>query len=133
MWGGSFFVSSFASGIGCSLGWFTTTKCPAGRVAFVEVGPGEQMDQSVKQQVELASAELEQVRDEWMHRSGVTGIDIGFLWQGKTMSDQIGIRVKVEKLLEPDDVPVGELFPGHLGEFRVQVREEPQMGPQTPG
>lgn len=91
------------------------------------------MDQSVKQQVEAATIELDNVRDEWMRRSGVTGIDVGFLWHGKTMSDQIGIRVKVEKLLEPEDVPEGELFPRHLGDFRVQVREEPRLGPQTVG
>lgn len=88
------------------------------------------MSGSTEKQVELAKAELEPVRDEWMRRSQVTGIDVGFIWKGSTMSDQIGIRVKVERLLEPEDVPEGELFPRYLGDIRVQVLEEPGMVPQ---
>lgn len=88
------------------------------------------MTQSTSEQVERAKLGLEPVREEWMSRSGVTGIDIGFLWEGSTMTDQVGIRVKVEKLMEPDEVPDGELFPRFLGHTKVQVREEPEMGPQ---
>ena len=91
------------------------------------------MSQSADEQVDRAKEQLEPVRDDWLHRSGVTGIDIGFLWQGSTMSDQVGIRVKVEKLLEPGDIPEGEVFPRYLGEVRVQVREESAMGPQPAG
>jgi hypothetical protein len=91
------------------------------------------MSQSTEERVELAKAEFDRVRDEWMRRSGVTGIDIGFIWRGATMTDEVGIRVKVEKLLEPEDVPEGELFPRHLGGVRVQVREEPQPGLQPAG
>lgn len=88
------------------------------------------MTPSTSEQVERAKAQLEPVRDEWMGRSGVTSIDVGFIWEGTTMTDEVGIRVKVEKLLEPEDVPTGELFPHHLGRVRVQVREEAQPGPQ---
>lgn len=88
------------------------------------------MGQSTKERVEQAKVELDRVRDEWLRRSGVTGIDVGFLWRGSTMTDQVGIRVKVEKLLEPEDVPEGELFPRQLGEVPVQVRQEVAPSPQ---
>jgi hypothetical protein len=88
------------------------------------------MTQSTNEQVERAKLELETVREEWMSRAGVTGIDVGFLWEASTMTEQVGIRVKVEKLLEPEEVPNGELFPRFLGQTRVQVRAEPEIGPQ---
>jgi hypothetical protein len=91
------------------------------------------MGQSTRERVEQAKAELDRVRSEWLRRSGVTGVDVGFLWQGSTMTDQVGIRVKVEKLLEPEDVPEGELFPRHVGEVPVQVRQEAAPGPQQTG
>ena len=60
----------------------------------------------------------------------MTGIDVGFLWKDGMMSDQVGIRVKVEQLLAPEEVPEGELFPRYLGDFRVQVLEEAAPEPQ---
>ena len=86
------------------------------------------MENKTQVMVERADAQLESVRDNWLGRTGVTGIDVGFLWKGAVMSDQVGIRVKVQKLLEPADVPEGELFPRYLGGVRVQVREEPAPG-----
>jgi hypothetical protein len=88
------------------------------------------MSESTGEQVERAKSQLEPVRDEWMRRPGVTGIDVGFIWEGTRMSEEIGIRVKVERLLDLEDVPDGELFPRYLGDVRVQVREEAPMGPQ---
>jgi hypothetical protein len=81
--------------------------------------------------VEEAIAQLDLVREEWLGRSGVNGIDVGLLWDGATMSDRVGIRVKVEKLLDRAEVPEGELFPRHIGGIRVQIREEPAPGLQS--
>ncbi len=89
------------------------------------------MGQSTHDQVERAKAELEPIREEWLARAGVTGIDVGFIWDGARMTDEVGIRVKVERVLELADVPEGERFPRHLGAVRVQVRQEPAMGPQA--
>lgn len=70
-----------------------------------------------------AIAELDRVRGEWLSRTGVTGVDVGFLMTEDGLSDEIGIRVKVRKKLPPDQVLEGELFPPKLGRFPVQVTE----------
>jgi hypothetical protein len=88
------------------------------------------MDNQIQAMAEQAAVQLDLVRDDWLGRSGVTGVDVGFIWDGAVMTDQVGIRVKVEKLLEPSDVPEGELFPRYLTGVRVQVREERPLGPQ---
>ena len=74
---------------------------------------------------ELAEAieELDRVRGEWLSRTGVTGVDVGFLMKEDGLSDELGIRVKVRKKLPPEEVPPGELFPETLGRFPVQVSE----------
>lgn len=86
---------------------------------------------STGNEVTNAIAELDKVRREWLRRRGVTGLDVGLLWQGDLISREVGIRVKVEKKLDLRDVPAGELFPDHLGMFRVQVLEEAAPVPEA--
>lgn len=86
---------------------------------------------SIENQVAEAIAALDRVRRKWQSRQGVTGLDVGLLWHGGTMSQEVGIRVKVSKKLPPEDVPSGELFPDHVGTIRVQVLEEGAPAPQA--
>lgn len=88
------------------------------------------MANDTNQHVEAAIAALDEVRNDWLKRTGVTGVDVGFLWKDGMMTDVVGIRVKVREILEPDDVPNGELFPRYHRDFRVQVLEEAQPTPQ---
>lgn len=88
------------------------------------------MDNDLPSHVAAAVAALDQVRQDWQRRSGVTGIDVGFLWEEGRMTDQVGIRVMVEKVLAPEDVPPGELFPDSLEGIRVQVRQHEGYAPQ---
>ncbi len=74
-------------------------------------------------QVEAAQEALEPVRNEWMNRHGVTSIEVARLWDGDTATDDVCIRVTVEKLLDPADVRPGERFPHHLGDTRIQMRQ----------
>lgn len=88
------------------------------------------MAKDIDKQVEEAIAALDEVRSDWLKRSGVTGVDVGFLWKDGLLTDVVGIRVKVQEVLEPEDVPDGELFPKYHKDFRVQVFEEARPTPQ---
>ena len=70
-----------------------------------------------------AEAALARVVDEWMARRGVVSIEVARRWQEGAPTDQIGIRVTVERVLPADEVPAGELFPSSLEGFPVDVVE----------
>jgi len=91
---------------------------------------GDSVAKDTDKQVEAAIAALDEVRNDWLKRTGVTGVDVGFLWKDGVMTDVVGIRVKVREVLEPENVPDGELFPQYHRDFRVQVLEEAPPTPQ---
>ena len=70
-----------------------------------------------------AEAALAGVVDEWMARRGVVSIEIARRWQDDAPTEQIGIRVTVERILPADQVPDGELFPPDLEGFPVDIVE----------
>lgn len=70
-----------------------------------------------------AVAALEPVRHEWMQRSGVVGVDVGFMRRQGIPTSEVGIRVTVRKKLPAHLVPEGELFPRELDGIPVQIRE----------
>ena len=71
----------------------------------------------------LAEAALTGVVDEWMARRGVVSIEVARRWQDDAPTEQIGIRVTVERILPADEVPGGELFPDSLEGFPVDIVE----------
>jgi hypothetical protein len=83
-----------------------------------------------------AEAALDSVASEWMSRSGVISVEVARRRQDGVPTDEIGIRVTVERKLAPDEVPEGELFPSSLEGIPVDVVEgrRPQLeeGPDQP-
>ena len=70
-----------------------------------------------------AEAALAKVVDEWMTRRGVVSIEVARRWEDAGPTDQIGIRVTVERILPADEVAAGELFPSSLEGFPVDLVE----------
>lgn len=78
--------------------------------------------------VEEAVAQLDAVRSEWLRRPGVTGVDVGFKISGEELTEQLAIRVHVERKLPPEALPDYEVFtvsgqPETLGAFPIDVIE----------
>lgn len=81
-------------------------------------------------QVKEAERELSLVRDDWLERHGVISLEVARRWDGDSPTDDVCIRVTVERVLDPDDVPAGELFPRSLGDTRIQVRQGTALHPE---
>jgi hypothetical protein len=58
-----------------------------------------------------------------MARPGVVSVEVARRWRDDAPTDDIGIRVTVERVLPADEVPDGELFPSSLEGFPVDVVE----------
>ena len=74
-------------------------------------------------EINAAINELDQVREEWLKRPGVTAVDVGFKIKDGALTDQLAIRVHVRRKLPPEALPEHELFPEFLGSFSVDVIE----------
>ena len=70
--------------------------------------------------VRAAIAELDKVRDEWLRRPGVTGVDVGYRMVAGERSDELAIRVHMEQK------PAALSFSTRgerLGEFKIDYIE----------
>lgn len=84
-----------------------------------------------------AIEQLNKVRRSWLRRPGVTGVDVGFKITGEEMTDQLAVRVHVERKVPPDALAAHEVFsesgkPTKLGTFPIDVIEAtygPSQGP----
>jgi len=72
---------------------------------------------------ETAQAALASVVDEWIERHGVVSVEVARRWRDGSPTGEVGIRVTVERLLPPDQVREGELFPRDLDDVPVDVVE----------
>ena len=85
---------------------------------------GPDPDRTKKAQVALVK-----VAGDWMSRSGVVSVEVARRWKDGAPTDQVGIRVTVERKLPRNDVPESELFPSSLDGSPVDVVEgrRPQL------
>lgn len=72
---------------------------------------------------ETARAALATVEREWIDRHGVVSVEVARRWRNGAPTDEVGIRVTVERRLPADEVPEGELFPQLLLGVPVDVVE----------
>ena len=63
-----------------------------------------------KKTVDSAIEKLNEVRREWMRRPGVTAVDVGFKISGKVMTDEVALRVHVERKKPVADLSSSEVF-----------------------
>ena len=83
-------------------------------------------------EIDAAMDELNKVRRSWLRRPGVTAVDVGYKITDDELTDELAIRVHVQRKLPPEALSEHELLPERLGEFSVDVMEV-QYGPQTAG
>jgi endonuclease G len=81
-----------------------------------------------KRVVQRAITELDRVREAWLRRPGVTGVDVGYRMVDHTRTDELAIRVHVEDRRPVDAMDAVSFTapgsePGHLGEFRLDFIE----------
>ena len=80
-----------------------------------------------------ARAALAPVLADWIGRHGVVSIEVARRWRNGAATDEVGIRVMVVRLLPPDQVPNGELFPGEVDGVPVDLVEGSPPQPETLG
>jgi hypothetical protein len=73
--------------------------------------------------IDQAIAKLDEVREDWMKRQGVTAVDVGYKFINGKMTDQVAIRVHVKRKLPVEVLGPGEIFPEKLGNFPVDIIE----------
>lgn len=78
--------------------------------------------------VQAARRALAGVRQDWLSRPGVTGVDVGFRLVGGTLRDVIAIRVYVAHKRDPDELREGERFPRSVQGVPIDVIE---FSPET--
>lgn len=81
---------------------------------------------------EAAIAALDSVVDEWMRRRGVVSVEVARRWRGQQATDEVGLRVTVERILPQDEVPAGELFPDDVDGVPVDIVEGRPPLPERP-
>ena len=70
-----------------------------------------------------AQKALAKVAGDWMSRPGVVAVEVARRWQDNAPTDQVGIRVTVQRKLPRNEVPSSELFPRSLEGIPVDVVE----------
>lgn len=73
--------------------------------------------------VAAAQTSLDSVVEEWMARPGVVSVEVARLWLAGDPTDDVAIRVTVERKRPIDDVPEAERFPTQLDGIAVQLVE----------
>ena len=81
--------------------------------------------------VKTATEALDTVRRDWMSRQGVISAEVARRWIDGVPTDEVGIRITVEKKLPPDDVPAGEAFPEDLQGVPVDLVEGTPPVPES--
>lgn len=76
----------------------------------------------------LAIDQLDGVRGEWLRRPGVSGVDVGFKISGGKLTDDVALRVHVERKLPLEALDKREVFtksgsPEKIGGFPIDVIE----------
>jgi endonuclease G len=84
-----------------------------------------------------AIEQLDTVRREWLRRPGVTGVDVGFKLSDGKLTDQVAIRVHVERKLPPEALAKHDVFSisgkaEKIGAFPVDVIEATYGPSRTP-
>ena len=84
-----------------------------------------------------AIEQLDTVRREWLRRPGVTGVDVGFKISKGKLTDQVAIRVHVERKLPPEALAPHDVFSisgkaEKVGAFPVDVIEATYGPSRTP-
>ncbi len=80
-------------------------------------------------ELDAAMDEMNNVRNDWLRRPGVTAVDVGFKIKDGELTDELAVRVHVKRKLPREAIPEYDLFPEHVGPFRVDVIEA-EYGPQ---
>ncbi len=82
-----------------------------------------------KSELNAANTELIKVRENWLKRPGVRGVDVGYKFKDGKLTDELAIRVYVKRKLPREAISEHELFPERQGRFSVDVIEA-EYGPQ---
>jgi hypothetical protein len=61
-----------------------------------------------RKQVDEAIAALDSVRRDWLHRNGVTAVDVGFKIKDTTLTDELALRMHVRRKLPLEALPAFE-------------------------
>lgn len=81
--------------------------------------------------VKAATEALDAVRRDWMSRQGVISVEVARRWIEGVPTDQVGIRITVEKKLPLERVPTGEAFPKDLQGVPVDLVEGAPPVPES--
>lgn len=88
--------------------------------------PGPDPDATAAAQAALAT-----VLDEWVARRGVVSVEVARRWRAGEPTDEVGIRVTLERILPASDVPSGELFPDEVDGIPVDLVEGTAPAPEA--
>ena len=80
-------------------------------------------------ELDAALIDMNNVRNDWLRRPGVTAVDVGFKIKDGELTDELAIRVHVKRKLPREAIPEYERFPEQVGAFSVDVIEA-EYGPQ---
>ena len=81
------------------------------------------MTDSDRDQTRKAQEAVAKVAGDWMSRPGVVAVEVARRWQHGAPTDEVGIRVTVERKRPRSEVPSSELFPRSLDGIPVDVVE----------
>jgi hypothetical protein len=73
---------------------------------------------------------LKAVEKDWMSRPGVISVEVARVWRDDGPTDDVGIRVTVEKARPGAEPPGRASFPETLEDVEVQVMEGDRPEPQ---
>jgi hypothetical protein len=80
-----------------------------------------------------AEAVLQQVRDSWLRRPGVTAVDLGFRWRDGEITDELALRVHVVRKRPWAELHEWERFPKEVAGIPVDVIEATYTPQHAPG
>lgn len=80
--------------------------------------------------VDRATETLDTVAADWVTRRGVLAVEVARRWKDGSVTNEVAIRVTLERLLPRDDVPEGELFPSEVEGVPVDLVEGSPIQPE---
>jgi hypothetical protein len=74
-------------------------------------------------QTRKAQRALAKIADQWMARPGVVSVEVSRRWRDGAPTDEVGIRVTVDRTVPRGEAPSSDEFPSSLDGIPVDVVE----------
>lgn len=82
---------------------------------------------------EISRDVIDRLRAAYKHRTNVTGFDTGYVWKDGTKSEEISLRIHVDRKIPVSELDTTEVFPEEFEGFALDIIEGPYRTSESVG